>query len=205
VTFLHTTVAARRAMRRSASDGSGSTLLPRRPAVEPPGQSRYDGARIRRLAILLEIHDMKRSLQVLLCLSVAFVPGCGEDDTAPMKQMGADLKDAGSKLGAELAQAGAKLDAFAQDVASGVAMKGDELATSMKAKLPDLEAMVDGIQAKGAAAGENLSVKLDKLESDVEALAQAGAGAAAELKQKVLDAFADLAAAIKAAFAKLGA
>ncbi len=157
---------------------------------------------------------MKRALQACLCLSVVVALGCGEEDKAQMKQIGSDLKDAGqkvggelkdagSKVGAELADAGSKLDAWAKDVAAGAAMKGDELATKMKGALPDLDAMVDKLKAQGSEAGQSVSAKLDQLKTDVQALAAAGANATVELKQKVLDAFADLAAAIKSAVAKL--
>jgi hypothetical protein len=159
---------------------------------------------------------MKPALsRAAVCLSLAFTLACGEEDKAQMKQIGSDLKDAGaqagselkeagSQLSAELAQAGGKLDAWAKDVATGVTMKGDELATKMKTHLPDLEKMVDDLEAKGSEAGASLSAKLDQLKADVEALAQAGAAAGADIKQKVLDSFAALASEIKTALAKLG-
>lgn len=131
-----------------------------------------------------------------------------------MKETGKDVakatKEVGNKVADGLSEAADGLATFSKSLASNVSESAEDLGKSIKAKMPDLESLVDKSKAQfnaGGADTKDLSSKLDDkmktLKTKLDQLAHDGANATKELKNEVVDAFQDVVASVKSGLSKL--
>jgi hypothetical protein len=154
-------------------------------------------------------------------LSLGLLLGACSDDhgttaevKSDMKKMGSDIKEGAQKAGDKamdgLSKAGTTLEQWGKDSMNWASMKGDELATNINGKMPELQTMVDTVKAKLNAAGgkfkdvvASLDDKMATLKTKVAELAKGGANAAANVKTDVVNAFNSLTAELKNAMSKI--
>jgi hypothetical protein len=165
-----------------------------------------------------------------LCSAVvlALAVGCGDKEAdagagtaGKLDKLGSDLKDAGKDV-AKDAQAAAgnindqlkkwsgQLETMAKNTAGAVSMKGDALADTLKARMPEMEKTIQTVKlqldARGGQLkelGKGLDAKAAEVKTKLDDLAKAGAAAGANARQAAVDAFVALANQLKGAIDKL--
>lgn len=121
----------------------------------------------------------------------------------------AAAKDAGSKLSGPIGPAVDALDTFAKSLTTTASGPGAPLAQAVKAKLPELQGLVDKVKTQlsaGGAEGKALATQLDEklatLNTKLDTLTKSAATATQQMKDEAVTAFKDLVAQLKTAVTK---
>jgi hypothetical protein len=130
--------------------------------------------------------------------------------TEAAQKTGEAVKEAGGAMKEQLAAASEKLAVLGKGAANGATLKGDALANILKAKLAEMDKILNQVKPLLESKGDsfkvlitNINGKHATLKTKLEELGKAGASATTEVKQGAVDAFTALATAFKAALDKL--